>query len=918
MTAAIATAMDSQILTRLLSDLASHGDKPALVEFTRDNVRTMSFPDLSVQIRQLAHGLCRDESGRNHHIAVMVPMSREWIIAALGTIGAGRVLVPLDVQLSDEVLEKVLDDSEADLIFTTTTQSQRLERLGVLDDREVGLLDAADEDERSWQRFFAEPDGDLPQPQTDDTAILFYTSGTTGPPKGVPLTHANIVFELHALRDANFVIEHDRALLPLPGHHVYPLIVGILTPLFLGTPIVLPLSPTGPQIQRALREGEATIVVGVPRLYEAFLTGIESQAATRGKIISAAYRSALFLVSHLPRGAACRLGGWLFQPLHDKVGPKLRVLASGGAALDPQLARRLEALGWQIAVGYGLTETSPLVTINPPGGGKLDSVGRAVPDVEIRIDIPARSNESNAKADGARGEGEILVRGPNVFAGYYNLPDKTAEALGDDGWFRTGDLGYLDEDGYLYVTGRVNTLMKTKSGKRLQPDEVEEAYAAHSAIREIGVLEIEGELVAVVVPAADIVGQSKNRSDDLAEALRPAIKQQSAKIPSYQRLSDFVVSQESLARTRLGKIQRHELAELYKRIRSGNVKPAKAKPVSIEEMSADDRTLLEDPAVQQTWGFLAEKYSNERLTPDTHLQLDLGIDSMEWLNLSIEIRERADIELGNEAIGRVESVRDLLREVSAGQAAGGAAEDFLDDPEQVLTDSQKRYLEPHDKFRAVLARSGFAVNRRVLSLIFGLEVKGADHLPDKQFIITPNHSSYLDSFALAAALDWARLERTYWGGFTGTSFNNPLTRTVSRLAKVVPVDPQRGVIAGLAVAAAVLDRGHNLIWYPEGGLSRDGKLQEFKPGIGLLLTHYPVSIVPAWIDGTFEALPVGKMMPRLRKLTVAFGEPVGAHELLGKPTAAEKNDYSKQQKHYVRIAKKLQKHVARFADQGAR
>ena len=135
-------------------------------------------------------------------------------------------------------------------------------------------------------------------------------------------------------------------------------------------------------------------------------------------------------------------------------------------------------------------------------------------------------------------------------------------------------------------------------------------------------------------------------------------------------------------------------------------------------------------------------------------------------------------------------------------------------------------------------------------------------------------------------------------------------RAVSRLAKVVPVDPRRGVISSLAFAAAVLDQGHNLIWYPEGGISKDGKLQDFKPGIGLLLMHYPVLIVPTWIDGTFEALPAGKMIPRRRKITVSFGEPIEARELVGRTTAAEKNDNSKQQKHHARIAKKLKTHVA--------
>jgi len=924
MTTGFDVKVHSGTLTALLADFASHGDKPALIEFTRDKMQSTSYADLGKEIERLAAGL-RNE-GVNRHVAVIAPLSREWIIAALGTVCAGRVLTPLDVQLSDDVLKGVLDDSEAQLIFTTAGLSERLEQLGALDDIQVALIDAEEDDPRSWQRLFEEAECDLPPAEPDDTAILFYTSGTTGPPKGVPLSHANLAFELDTLREANLVSEADRALLPLPGHHVYPLVVGILTPLALGIPIVLPNSLTGPQIQRALREAEATIVVGVPRLYEAFLAGIKSQAASHGRIASAVFHWMHALNSRLPRRTARWLGRRLFRPIHATIGPNLRVLASGGAPLDPQLAYRLEALGWQVAIGYGLTETSPLATLNPPGGGKLESVGRAVPGVEIRIDPAAKPGspstegepvgseapKGRASRNGSDREGEILLRGPNVFSGYYNLPDKTAEAFTDDGWFRTGDLGYLDDDGYLYVTGRVSTVIVTKSGKNVQPDEVEEAYAASPDIREIGVLEEEGELVAVVVPDAQVVRKAKEAGGDLTDAVGKSFEQRSGDLPSYQRVSDFAVSQESLPRTRLGKIQRHELVELYQRIRRGETEEPAAEPVAIEEMSAEDRTLLEDSAALETWNLLAEKFPDQRLTPDSHMHLDLDIDSMEWLNLSLEIRERVGVELDDEAIGRVESVRDLLREVSAGQAIGEKGKHFLDEPEQALSESQKVFLEPHGNIRAAIARSGYASNRRLMSLAFGVEAKGVDRLPDQQFIITPNHASFLDPFAIAAALDWKTLRRLYWGGFTGIAFTNPLTRALSRLAKVAPIDPQRGIISSLAFAAAVLEKGYNLVWFPEGERSPDGDLKDFKPGIGLLLTRYPVAVVPAWIDGAFEALPIGKKIPRRRKLTVTFGEPIEAHEL-DAGAALEQDDYSKQQEHHARIAKKLQKHVARLA-----
>ncbi|MDX6380281.1 MAG: long-chain acyl-CoA synthetase, partial [Rubrobacteraceae bacterium] len=810
----------------------------------------------------------------------------EWILACLAVIWVGAVVVPLDAQLGDKMLTHALNDSGAGFIFTTTEGADRLERLDIEAAPEPILLDVGEDDERSWRRLLVDRDVKLPAvPEPEDQAALFYTSGTTGTAKGVPLTHRNLTFQLNTLLDADLVTEEDRVMLPLPLHHVYPFVIGMLTPLAAGLPIIMPHALTGPQIIRALQEGDVSLVVGVPRLYDALYSGIEERARSGGWIAARLFEAGVGLNTWLRRRLGLRVGERLLRPVRNRLGPNLRVLASGGAALDPDLAWKLESLGWRVAVGYGLTETSPILTLNPPDGAKLESVGRPLSSVEVRVDpsaMPDESERQGSKTSEPHEEGEILARGPNVFSGYRNMPDKTEEVLADDGWYRTGDLGYFDDDGYLYVTGRASTLIVTEGGKNVQPEEVEEVYNESPTIREIGVLQKDGRLVAVIVPE---VGEIRRREDgEIERAIREAVEEGSKRLPSYQRLSDYAVTREPLEYTQLGKLRRHLLEDRYNRAKEveEGTGEAEAGPILPEEMSEEDRALLEDRAAKQVWELLARRYPDARLTPDTSPQLDLGVDSMEWVNLTMEIGESAGVELDEEAIDNIDTVRDLLRAVAeaaeTGETASGASP--LEQPEEVLSAEQKRWLEPLGSAMSFMAWGLFLLNRAIMRGLFRLRAEGLENLPERgPFVITPNHVSYLDSFVVAAALDYGLLRRTYWAGWTGAAFSNPLNRFVSRLAQTVPIDPDRAGVSSLAFGAAVLKREKNLVWFPEGERSPTGRLQPFKPGIGMLLNHFRVPVVPVFIHGTGEAMPRGKALVRPAKITVVFDKPLEVSDL---------------------------------------
>ena len=855
-------------LQSVVDSLREHGRKTALVVFGKKDRYHWSFQELAACALSFANGLVKHDFKRGDTIAIFSENSPESIAAVLGIIRAGMVAVPLDVQLDDKTLRHTLQDSDARAIITTRKRVDRIEKLDLKERPKLILIDAGQNDDRSWERFIETEETELPAVSRDDEAVLFYTSGTTGPPKGVPLSHGNIISQLDTAAKVQLITGEDRVLLPLPLHHVYPFVIGMLAPLALGLPLILPFSLSGQQLLRALREGETTAIVGVPRLYSALYSGIEARVKSAGCIARRLFSIFLATSGFVRKSFGLRAGKLLFRSLHKRFGKNLRLLASGGSALDPKLGSKLEALGWQVAIGYGLTETSPLLTVNLPNkSSRLDTAGKPVADVEIRIDPSALEKEE--RIDGHE-VGEVVARGPNVFAGYRNLPDKTDEVFAENRWFRTGDMGYFDNDGNLHLLGRLSTLIKTESGEKIQTEDVETAYAEESAIREIGVLEKKGKLVALVVP--------KQTGSDAKDAVRIAIETASKRLPSHQRISEYAITPDALPRTRLGKIQRHRLAERYDQAKEGGEKAPAAGPMSIEEMSGEDRALLEDSATQSVWEMLAKRYRGKRLTPDTSPQFDLGIDSLEWLNLTLEIAESSGVELTDEAIARIETVRDLLHEVT--ESSEGESVDPLEKPDEVLDEKQKQWLEPLGPVAATTARFLYAVNRVLMRVIFRLRVEGLEHLPeDEQWVMTSNHASYLDPFAIAALLDWNQLRKTYWAGWTGIVLANPVMRFLSRLGKILPVEPMRAARSSLAFGATILKNKKNLVWFPEGGLSANGELQDFKPGIGMLLEHFPARVVPVFVHGTHQALPPGKFFPKPHAIYVVFGKALDAQQL---------------------------------------
>lgn len=841
--------MTGQTVPSLLQAAKASPDGVALLAFHEQGHTEWSRKDLFTAIATLAHQL--QVAGLRHgdRIVLFAPNSPHWVILALATLTAGGTIVPVDAQMGAADLAHVIDDARPWRIYTTSALRERLpgqsQSLEVVDLEGIAL-DTTGEP--------ATLINEGPAPET--LAAIFYTSGTTGPPKGVPLTHRNLSSNVEALLAEEIAHAHDRVLLPLPLHHVYPFSIGLLSVLAAGATLVMPRSLVGPRIAEALRESQASILLGVPRLYEALWQRLE-QRITAGKSgRERVFHGLLRQCQRLRAKTGVNAGRWVFRPVMKRLAPGLKLAVSGGAALDPVIGERLQGLGWTIATGYGLTETSPILALNAPGEARLETAGRALPGVTLRV-----------------AGGEVQAKGPNVFTGYWNDAVGKNEVFTEDGWFRTGDGGSLDRDGFLHLSGRLSATIVLPGGENIDPERIERALGAEPAIREAGVLEANGRLAAVILPDQPL-------DEGGAEAAEAALHTAMQALPQHHALSDWRFTPDPLPRTRLGKLRRHRLRALYQALCDGEP-VAVGEPIDPEAMAPEDQSLLGDPAAAKTWHYLAERYSDRRLTPDTRLARDLGLDSLSWVEMGVSLRERAGIELSDDAIGRVETVRDLLQEAIQAEAHDGEAHDTtehsllsaLQTPESLLDEADRRALAPRGPLRHAAAGFALGVVRLINRVFVRVEIEG--EWPEAgSYLITPRHISAYDPIALTAAFTHRQLEPVFWAGWTGLLFSSAPRRIFSRIARILPIDPGSAPKRSLALAATCLERGHSLIWFPEGRRGSGEGLQPLRPGIGLLLAAHPVPVVPVWIEGSDQVLPIGHLWPRRGVIRLRIGEPI--------------------------------------------
>lgn len=894
----------------LLDRLEGLGDRLAVVEVHGDRSSTLTYRDLSLRARSLARGLIRSGVQPREPIGLLAPNGANWIAARLAIAASGATAVAIDDLSEGTTARSILQAIGAQRLFTVAKHLPDLEGIGtafVIDegDNRSGGVEAGIGHTapwvHSWATLFDDGDAPLPVLPPDAPAMAVHTSGTTGHPKLFCLENAHVEPVVAAIAAFGLVSMDDRVLMPLPLHHAYPLIVGVLVPFAVGATVVLPEAASGPKIVDALSRGRVTAMVGVPRLYEALVDGMVVRAKARGPVAARLFSTLLGASVWAKRRLGVSLGRTLFPWVHGRLGPRLRLLVSAGAKLDPTIIWTLEGLGFTALSGYGLAETASAFTANVPGARRIGSEGRPlVAGSAVRI----------ADAD-SQGTGEIQLRGPNVFRGYLDNPDANRTAFTEDGWFRTGDLGSVDADGFVTVSGRLKELIVLGGGKKVFPEDLEKRYGGSPFIREVAVLERNGALVALVLPDFAAIRASANNT--VEDVVRVALASASKGLSSHERLSGFAIVRHSLPVTRLGKYQRFLLPTLYDEALAGG---ARAAPAALTD---DDRALLASPAAATAWRVLEARYAGRGLAMDDDPQLDLGIDSLEWLSLGFELESALGIALAEQDFAEATQVRDLLRLVAA-KAGAPASPDEDAARGRRLAENEATWLAP---MTAAETAAGWVLHplaRLLARLLFRLRVQGLEHLPaEPPFVIIANHVSDLDPPLLAAALPLARLRRLYWAGDRGRLFGSGLQRTFARIVHLFPVD-ERAPRATLEMAGRVLARGQALGWFPESWRSPDGELQRFRSGIGRLLLAHPVPVVPAFIDGAFQAMPRERRWPRPHPVTISFGAPVMPADLLAASDAGPEtaDDAPTVETAAARIADRLRSAVAQVADAARR
>lgn len=851
-------------LKDLIDNFENYKANTALMSFNIRESEKFSYALLLEDIRRIASALVQLGIKKGDRAVFFASNSVGWITCVLGAIYSGAQAVPIDSQLADDAVKHILDDADARIVFTDKKGAERLKTLLGKARPLIYMVDQKTVN-NSWTDLTQNTASQtLPPLSPEDIAVIFYTSGTTGTPKGVPLSHRNILLQQKAaILDSGLLLPGDIILMPLPLFHVYPLNIGLFGPMLLGLPIVLPKALTGPEITRAIKEGKVSVIMGVPRLLRSLYESIESKFH-KNKIVGALFETALWC-SDTAQSMGMPIGATMFKAVHDKLGPTLKLFCCGGAPLKPELARKFRALGYRIAVGYGLSETAPLLTIRMPEDKHLNGVGKPIEGVEVKINY-------TEEADRQKGEGVICAKGPNVFSGYLNLPEKSRDAFTEDGWFKTGDLGIL-KDGELFVTGRASSTIVMEGGEKIQPDDIEERIAKEQpAIAEIALLQKSHKLVALVVPEK---GHSK-------EQVGQAIKAGMHGRASYLQVTDFAITEQGLPKTNLGKLKRHELEKAYDEAQKASKGQGIAK--SKDSINAEDQALLADDIAHKTYEWFKSRYAGQDVTLDTSPQSDLGVDSLDWLNITLEMNEKVGVELSQEAIGRVETVRDLLKEAT--QAGDSGIDDRgspVEHPELYLSDEEMEYVKIQTGKRARYRRQLYDLVCFLMSP-FKVKAIGLENIPKESCVFTPNHASYLDSFAIGCIMPYERLIHTQWAGWTGLAYANPLASYLSRLSGIIPIEGSKSLVTSLALGALVIQKGHSLFWYPEGTRTEDGKLLPFKQGLGLILEKNAVPVVPVYIDGAREALPPGAYIPTFSQIRIYFGEAVMPSQLIREGT----------------------------------
>ncbi len=870
---------DQTMIDLVAQQAASIPDKIALEMKRGGEWVRYSYSQLYEVSRQVAFTLWERGYRKGDRAILFAENQPEWGIAYLAAVQIGVIVVPIDPQTAEEEIFALAEYTEAKAILTSEACFTRLHSTPIKSSAGSASLDFLNINrfcqpcECEQTETSVPTDSSLPAvpdnfPDVDihpDTvASIIFTMGTTVDARGAMISHRGFVANVVAVSKALPPEDTDRFLSVLPLYHALGFSCNFLMSIYAGTTITYTNSLRPTSILAIMRETKTTVLIGVPRLFQLLYDTIKRY------------------VVQSPEAMEAPLDPETVKEIQAALGGHIRVLVSGGAALPDEVYDRFMEFGLTIYQGYGMTEASPVLSVNPHHKSKRGTVGPEVQGVELQIINPDEN-----------GVGEIVASSPSLMQGYYRNQAVTEQVI-RDGLLYTGDLGYFDEEGYLYLAGRSKNVIVSGAGKNIYPVELEALYQHSPLISEICVVGMSTDNLfeaahAIIVPVHD---DNRDRTE-VEKAIHQHIQERAQDLPTYQHLQTVHFWDTELPKTSDAAVNRRRVKEVLQEqlSRQAQVTP---QPDPVKDTLATDgnedtlkSTVATDTPAGVEGVIISELSRLARLPADqiqlnSNLGTELGLDSMARVELLLLLESRLQRSIPDELIAKIQTVGDVTETVKTLQSDSA--------PPPIDEETSAYIVRPESSLISATLAGLFRFGVwAIYKCYFSIKCNGLENLPREQpYIIAANHSSHLDTLAVMTVLgdESKRLRvlaaKDYW---FSTRFKSWFS---GELLKFVPFDRHANFLQGLRISQEVLKQNECLLIYPEGTRSVTGELQPFKPGLGLLAYESGSPIIPTYINGTYHALPKGRNLPRKSRIRVTFGKPImpsSGHEI-GKTDAA--------------------------------
>ena len=521
--------------------------------------QTITYSQAKEKILALANWMAVNGINHGDHVAVSGKNSPEWTVVYLAALYAGAIIIPIDYALHTTEVNNLLNTAKPKLFFVDSEKYEYY--AGGSFDFKTYSLSPKYSDTYAYN-LKSDETAQITLPTENEIAAILFTSGTTGIPKGVMLSHKNIVSDCYLAQTNMNIYSTDVFYALLPLHHAYTMVAVFIEAISVGAEVVFGKSMAVSRLMKELKEGKITMLLGVPLLFNKLLAGIMKGIKSKGPVVYGLIKFLLGLSFIIKKLFNCNPGKVLFKSVLKQANIyTLRIAICGGGPLAPSIFKIYNELGIDFVQGYGLTETSPIIALNPVYAFKIQSVGKNLHDVEFKV--------LNPDEDGV---GELCVKGPMVMQGYYQMPEETKATFTEDGWFKTGDLGWIDSDGYVMLSGRAKNMIVTEGGKNVYPEEIENAFQLDDELEQITIqgyimdeaTKSEG-IEALVYPADSLLTRINVKREDKSEASKTAILNEvnayidrvNRTLQPYQRISKVTILDEPLEMTTTKKVKRN-------------------------------------------------------------------------------------------------------------------------------------------------------------------------------------------------------------------------------------------------------------------------------------------------------------------------------------------------------------------------